>query len=251
MILLHASRKTDEVSPIAPPPLGDALPGVTPFDLSIIVDVEAKAIDSMGTAFSIDENGNWMTARHVVDGCDRVGLLNGKLRAVKVDEIRVSKSSDTAILRTRWSRDPLPSDLTSDRRYNEMGYFFGFPQGRPGEVAASLLGRHQLITRGRYNTREAVYAWAEVSRTSGLTGTLGGLSGGPVLDADGEVFGVVAAEVPRRGRVFTVAPTSIMDLMPAEYDRANGKSIDINSFGTEADSYRRERRIAQVVCLVD
>ncbi len=250
MILLHASRATDGVAPIAPPPLGEALPDANPFDASSIVDLEPGASSTMGTAFSVDEQGNWVTARHVVDGCDAVGLLNGALRAITVDEVVVSEDSDTAILRTRWSREPLPSDLNSDRRYNEMGYFFGFPQGSPGEVAASLIGRHQLITRGRYNTKEAVYVWAEVSRTSGLTGSLGGLSGAPVLDADGEVFGVVSAEAPRRGRVFTVAPSSMTDLMPSKYDQADGQPIQINSFGTQADRYRRERRIAQVICLV-
>ena len=248
VILLNAMRSNDSIAPISPPPLGAALPGVQPSDPRIIVDL-TEPQDSTGTAFAVDGDGTWITARHVVDGCDQVGLLAGISRAIKVDSVKVSKQSDTAVLTTGWKRKPLATDLTQARTLREPGYFFGYPQGRPGEVAGSLLGRSQLITRGRYNTKEAVLAWAELGRTRGLTGTLGGLSGGPVFDSDGEVIGVVAAEAPRRGRIFTVAPSSVLPLIPRQ-SRPKARPITVDNFGVEADGYRRDRRIAQVVCLV-
>ena len=249
VILMNATRSNDSIAPISPPPLGPALPGVQPSDPAVLVDIDAPQ-SSTGTAFAVDGNGTWLTARHVVDSCDQVGLLAGTTRAVKVDKVTVSQDSDTAVLTTRWARSPLATDLTTGRTLREPGYFFGFPQGRPGEVAGTLLGRSQLITRGRYNTKEAVLAWAELGRTRGLNGSLGGLSGGPVLDGDGEVIGVVAAEAPRRGRIFTVAPSSVLPLIPRQ-SRPSARAITLDNFGTEADDYRRDRRIAQVICLVE
>lgn len=250
IILLRAVASNDEVAPIEPPPLGAALPDIRPTDPSILVDLGERASGS-GTAFSLDGKGTWLTARHVVDSCDRVGLIAGAGRAVKVDETIVSKNSDTAVLKTRWARPGLPTDLDTKRTVREPGFFFGFPQGRPGEVAGTLLGRHNLVTRGRYNVKESVLAWAELGRTRGLRGSLGGLSGGPVFDADGEVIGVVAAESPRRGRIYTVAPSSVRGLIPQDSNIERSRAITTNDFGKEADGYRRDRRIAQVICLVD
>ncbi len=250
VILLQARASNNEVASIEPPPLGAALPDIRPSDPEILVEIGTRQ-SGAGTAFSVDGKGMWLTARHVVDSCDRVGIIAGSRSAVKVDKVIVSETSDTAILKTRWSRPALPMDLNSRRVIREAGYFFGFPQGRPGEVAGTLLGRHQLVTRGRYNAEEAVLAWAELGRTRGLRGSLGGLSGGPVLDADGEVIGVVAAESPRRGRVYTVAPSSVRPLIPQDAKPARARAVTTDDFGKEADGYRRDRRIAQVVCLVD
>lgn len=250
VILFRAQLSNDDVTTIEPPPLGAALPDIRPSDTAVLVDIGDRQSGS-GTAFSIDGSGTWLTARHVVDSCDRVGLIAGSRSAVKVDDVIVSETSDTAVLKTKWSRPAMPTDLNTRRVLKEPGYFFGFPQGRPGEVAGSLLGRRQLITRGRYNVDEAVLAWAELGRTRGLRGSLGGLSGGPVLDRDGEVIGIVAAESPRRGRVYTVAPSSVRGVLPSRIKAETARAISTDDFGKEADSYRRDRRIAQVICLVD
>lgn len=250
VILMRAMASNDEISPIEPPPLGPALPDIRPSDQQVLVEIGPRQSGS-GTAFSIDGQGTWLTARHVVDGCDRVGLIAGIRSAVTVDSVEISRKSDTAILTTRWKREAIPTDLNAVRKIREPGYFFGFPQGRPGEVAGSLMGRHQLVTRGRYDVDEAVLAWSELGRTRGLSGSLGGLSGGPVLDADGELIGIVAAESPRRGRIYTVAPSSVRPLVPNAVITSKARAISLDSFGREADSFRRDRRIAQVVCLVD
>lgn len=251
LIVFHAMRSSDDLAPITPPELGEALPGISPRDPSIVVQLDVLPSDGSGTAFSIDEQGTWLTARHVVDGCDAIGLISGARSAVRVDEVELSETGDFATLKTRWGRDPLASDIRSNRVKNELGFFPGFPQGTPGEVAGSLLGRHTLITQGRYNRKEPVLAWAEVSRTRGLTGSLSGLSGAPALDVDGEVIGVVTAESPRRGRVYTVDPSAIRSVMPYEYDQAEAEPIALETYGMQADSFRRDRRIAQVICLVD
>lgn len=250
LIYLNAQRasQSDIPNPPPPPTLGDLLPGESPRDQSVLVDIDTPE-SGVGTAFVVDDKGTWVTARHVVDSCDKVGLRIGASRGM-VTEMGLSNNSDTAVLRSKWKRRPLPMDLDSERRVGEYGYFFGFPQGRPGEVVGSLIGRHRLVTRGRYNTNEPILAWSEVGRTRNLFGSLGGLSGAPVLDQDGEVMGVVAAESPRRGRVYSVAPRNLKDLIPKGAPLP-AEPILAERYDKHADAYRRERRIAQVICIVN
>jgi len=250
LIYLNATRANQKTitNPPAPPQLGDLLPGESPRDASVLVDLPDPE-SGVGTAFAVDDNGTWLTARHVVDSCDSVGLRLGSSRGMTTD-VELSDDSDVAILRSKWQRKPLPTDFDTQRRIGEHGFFFGFPQGRPGEAVGALLGRHKLIIRGRYNTTEPILAWSEISRTQGLNGSLGGLSGAPVLDADGEVIGVVAAESPRRGRIYSVAPGKVKELIPAKLNLPK-EEIIAASYDRQADAYRRDRRIAQVVCIVE
>lgn len=251
LIYLNATRSAQKNEPAAPPPppaLGELLPRENPRDPSVLVDIE-EAESGIGTAFAVDNKGTWLTARHVVDSCDKVALRLGGIRAVEM-QTSISRESDAAILTSNWPRKPIPADLNSQRQIGEHGFFFGFPQGKPGEAVGALLGRHKLIVRGRYQTEEPILAWTEVSRTRGLSGSLGGLSGAPVLDQDGEVIGIVAAESPRRGRIYSVAPKNLKNLVPSGQSLPP-EPIEVDNYGTFADSYRRERRIAQVVCLVN
>lgn len=249
LIYLNATRASQDYIPDSPraPDLGELLPIESPRDPAVMVELENPE-SGVGTAFAIDNQGGWLTARHVVDGCSRLALKLGTFKAMEI-EATSSPNSDAAFLSSNWKRRPLPTDLDTQRQIGEHGFFFGFPQGKPGEAVGSLLGRHKLIVKGRYNTEEPILAWTEIGRTRGLKGSLGGLSGGPVLDKDGEVIGIVAAESPRRGRIYTVAPRTLKDLVPSNLNLPS-EPIKTDSYGSSADAYRRQRRIAQVICLV-
>jgi S1-C subfamily serine protease len=242
-------RSSGRDAPMPPPELGPALPNARPSDPSVIVDVD-KPTSGVGTAFAIDDQGTWLTARHVVDSCDQIGLRMGGNKYVKTKQPLISRGTDTALISSEWKRPPLARDFDTKRTVGERGYFIGFPQGKPGEVAGKLLGRHRMIVRGRYRSKENILAWAEIGRTSGLNGSLGGLSGGPVFDEDGEVIGLVAAESPRRGRIYTVAPASLSALLKPLDTSPKTDPISMDNYGSRADSYRRNRRVAQVICLV-
>lgn len=245
----HAKYKAYRIdAPLPPPKLGPMLPEESPRDGLVRVNVN-QAVSSLGTAFSVDTNGNWLTARHVVDGCTDVGLNLGGSQIIHV-ESKTSPVADIALLSANWKRKPLVADLFTNRQIGEYGYFFGFPQGQPGEVVGALLGRNRLMVRGRYSSNESILAWTEIGRTRGLKGSLGGLSGGPGFDKDGEVIGIVTAESPRRGRVYTVAPRNLQGLID-ENPGNMAKPISLNTYGMQADTFRRDRRIAQVVCVVN
>ena len=74
---LNMRRPPPERFAAIPPPRAEGRPGArlekrSRFDPAFTVDVGEKS-NSSGTAFSIRGEGVWLTARHVVDGCDRIG----------------------------------------------------------------------------------------------------------------------------------------------------------------------------------
>lgn len=246
MLAYANARQGPSIPPGSVPDLGPLLPTESPRDERILVEIDAPQ-SGIGTAFASSGNGTWLTARHVVDGCDDVGLRISDQQFLRIDQTDVFDGADLARLTARWAREPLPTDLQTRRQIGELAYMIGYPQGEPGEVVASLLSRGRMQVRGRYRTDEGVLIWSEVARSRGLLGSLGGLSGGPVLDADGELIGVVAAETPRRGRVYTVSPRNVRQVMAQT--QTDARPLALDSYGLEADRLRRDRRIAQVICL--
>ena len=165
----------DHEPTLPPPRAGTTLPKISPNDPSFAVDVGEKG-NSTGTAFSIKDDGVWLTARHVVDGCDKVGLITGPRKGMRVQRIEPHPRADMAVL---WTRRGGPALSISDNslQINQAGFHFGFPQGKPGQVTSALLGRRKMRTVGRYRHSEPVIAWVERERIP-MTKALGGLSGG-------------------------------------------------------------------------
>jgi serine protease Do len=233
------------------------LPPPSDLDPSVLVEV-GPVTSTLGSAFAITADGWWLTARHVVDGCQKIGLVmsrdsEARGGAALVRDVRRAYNSDLALLRTDTATPALAID-TSEAHFQvgQHAYLIGFPQGRGGEAYSRLIGRERLIARGRYEAEEPVLAWAELGRTERLRGSLAGMSGGPALAANGQVVGVIVAESARRGRIYTAAPSSILRLLGVERVQAEGAPISRLSpqtYGTTADDLRRSLAVAQVVCV--
>ena len=67
------------------------LPPPSAFDERILVQVD-KPMSGTGTAFSVNALGQWVTARHVVDGCANVALEVQPGTLVPVESMRFSDS---------------------------------------------------------------------------------------------------------------------------------------------------------------
>jgi S1-C subfamily serine protease len=242
-------------APPAPPPTpepeGSVVGPASPFDPSVVVEVDKKAEPGAGTAFSIAQSGVWVTARHVVEGCRQAAIVVAPGKGVAAD-VRIDPRAETAILVTDGGAPALPLGLADRLRRGERAFHPGYPQGRPGEASSRLLGRENLVVEGRGARTEPVLVWAETGRTEGLQGTLGGLSGAPALDAQGRVVGVTIAESPRRGRIYTTAPETTARTLAADappLPPTASTPINADNYGRVADDLRRSLRVAQVVCL--
>ncbi len=252
-VLFRVDQRHDapEALPDAPT-TGSFLPPPSQYDPAVLVEVGPVA-SGMGSAFAISPDGWWLTARHVVDGCEAVGLIVSRGAAARVVDVKRALFADIALLKTESAPIALAID-TSERSFQigQRAFHVGFPQGRPGEAYSRLIGRETLIARGRYDIEEPVLAWAELGRTSGLRGSLAGISGGPALSANGQVIGITVAESARRGRIYTAAPSSILRLLRVEQVEAQGapsERLTPDNYGQASDDMRRNLAVAQVVCV--
>jgi serine protease Do len=233
---------------------GPLLPAPSPYDDQSMVEAQRAGPWSSGTGFAIGDNGVWLTARHVALGCERLGVVNGQDQELVAASLAfVSKRADVAILKTQGGPEPLALDLNEDDlQIGATGYHIGFPQGQPGEVVSRLIGRELMITEGAWHGRENTLAWAEVSRSKGLRGTLGGLSGGPAFDSKGKVIGITIAESLRRGRVITTSSDSIIQALKEARLVPEGTAIaplQPSDITRAANRVRRDLKVIQVVCL--
>ena len=257
LLIVAVGRQERSDAPPPPPPVpgeeGLPLGPASPFDPSIVVQVPNTPEPGSGTAFSVGDDGTWLTARHVVDGCKSAAIVVADGRGVAA-RITIDPRADAAILTTEGGAPAVPLGLEEPLRRGARAYHPGFPQGHPGEAASRLLGRENLVVHGRGARTEPVLVWAEVGRTDTLKGTLAGLSGAPALDSAGRVIGVTVAESPRRGRIYTTAPETLRTLLGPHRRRggsdfAMGEAITTENYGRVADGLRRDLRVAQVVCL--
>ena len=256
LLIAAVGRQERADAPPPPPPVagGEGLPlgPASPFDPQVVVDVPGKAEPGVGTAFSVSDSGVWITARHVVDGCTQTAIVVAEGRGVEA-QVHIDPRGEAAILTTEGGAPPLPLGLQQPLRRGDRAFHPGYPQGEPGEATSRLLGRENLEGRGRGARTEPVLVWAETGRTDGLEGTLAGLSGSPVLDRAGRVIGVTVAESPRRGRIYTTSPETVIAALTASHRRADkfavGEPITTDNYGRVADTLRRDLRVAQVICL--
>jgi serine protease Do len=119
-------------------------------------------------------------------------------------------------------------------------------------VVSRLIGRELMITEGAWRGRENTLAWAEVSRSKGLRGTLGGLSGGPAFDSKGNVIGITIAESLRRGRIITTSSDSIVQALKDARLSPKGDAIAplrSDDIARVANRVRRDLKVVQIVCL--
>lgn len=264
VILFFLVRYTDVDSAAPRRPIPDRAPtdsaillpdhAQLPSDVSstVIVDVERIDQNSVGTAFSVDDSGTYVSARHVVEGCDTVSLIRGRSR-MEATMVAKATNRDFAILKVDdLIVKPFDLSLVTPRR-GEDGFMMGYPQGAPADVRATVIGSTVMRSKGRYNTRERVVAWVERERRPKFGGSLGGISGGPVLDSQGRIVGSVVAGAPRRGRVYTTNPSVFSEagLITATTPRQTENTrLTKENFGQEATKFRRQMRIAQVYCEV-
>jgi len=138
--------------------------------------------DSSGTAFAISPDGLYLTNYHVVQGCSEL-----RLNSVSASFLRFDEPDDLALVKTTF-RSPTIAALreSTDGRAGETVIAVGFPY-------AGLLADQANVTTG---TISATAGLGNDQRYLQITAPVQpGNSGGPLLDMNGLVVGIVAAKL--------------------------------------------------------
>ncbi len=212
---------------------------------------------SSGTAFSIGGDGRWLTARHVIQGCQQVVIRTAQRKGVKVQRIETHPNADVAVLWTQGGAPSLPLS-GADLKTGQSGFGIGFPGGNPGDVHGEILGRRVMRISGQYRTNEPVIAWSQLRRVPDNGPNLAGMSGGPMLDRAGRVIGIVVAGAPRRGRTYTAAPVSLETAVrqaKLQINRIPGDGqplaqLNDRDFPDYGRNLRSRLSVAKVFCMV-
>jgi S1-C subfamily serine protease len=213
-----------------------------------IAATPARSSDAIGTAFVLDR-GVWGTARHVTLDCARVYVhLGGRWTAAS--EVRMHRAADVAVLRTDKSGGP--ALVASDRplHLQQDGFHVGYPKGQPASIHSRLIGRTMIRWPGSDQT-EPTLTWAEVARERDFEGDLGGISGGPVVDAEGRLIGVTIASSVRRKRITTSLVESLSQVAPAMPRGGPAAKMEVASFAETAARLRGADTVTMAYCQFD
>src|SRR5579864_954800 len=222
------------------------------------VDVEGipAGMTARGTSFPLG-SGLWLTARHVVgDDCEQIVLIiDGKNVFAKIKYL--DQNADLAVLQTEpVAVPPLPIEA-ADPNEDDGAFAFGFPKGTLGATADQLLGRARMKLGGRLAGIAPVLTWAELDRYPESFESLSGISGGPMLDENGNVIGIIVAASVRRGRNYTVAPEILRGIQselgltgpqPAEMAARDVVTQPV-SLDTSAHAMSKNGRIVLTYCI--
>ncbi|HEX4097218.1 MAG TPA: serine protease, partial [Caulobacteraceae bacterium] len=157
LVVLALSQQERADAPAAPPPVaGDnVLSSATSLAANQIRRLPQRGWEqASGTAFSVSDAGVWITARHVVDGCRRAGVLVSPGRGV-LAKVSSDRSSDVAVLTTQGGAPPLPIAPLYPLQSGQIGFHPGYPRGQAGEAASRFLGRYRLPSPSRGAPSEA------------------------------------------------------------------------------------------------
>jgi S1-C subfamily serine protease len=249
-VALTPISQTVATTPVEKTPEGQPLAPASVFDPAIFVTAPPPG-PGAGTAFSVSDQGVWLTARHVVEGCRRTVIVTAPGQGVAA-QARILPGKETALLFTQGGAPALPIAPTSSLRRGEVIYHPGFPQTQPGEATSDLMRRANLWVGWRGLRAQPVLVLHETARSPALRGSLTGLSGAPALDGEGRVIGVTVAENPRRRRLYATTPSSLhAALADAKVKAAEsgGEAMTAGTWKSASDRLRAALSVAEVECL--
>ncbi len=203
----------------------------------------------------------WITARHVTEGCTDLAFLGpgnpGRSpERHPVDRLIEHDRYDAAALVGRIGSEALPLDARQPPR-GARAVSIGYPQSHPASVILSYQGRANVVPFQQARGLPArPYDYWRVLRYPTVDGgrltELGGLSGGPVILADGRVVGIIVGSNPRRGTtVSTPAAVIQFDRPPAPVPTPDWAPIaDERAVDAVAVRLLNSAIIEQVICRI-
>lgn len=152
-----------------------------------------------GTAFYLKDRKIFVTNQHVVQGFKKVSVEDQQKNRYLAEVIQINPDADLAVLKTKEDFDtPLLSiEAIELPKVQDKVFVLGFPFGMPYTVTEGIVSAPRQLMDGRYfiQTDAAVNP---------------GNSGGPVINANGEVIGVTTAKFNNADNVGFAIPADVL-----------------------------------------
>ena len=193
-------------SPDAGTPPSDGIPAETAARVTqstVLVEGQACARIQEGSGFVAGDN-LVVTNAHVVAGENRTHVVTSDGRRLDTTVVAFDPNRDLAVLHVPGLA--LPALAEADGHVDDRGALFGHPGGgplrqSPVRIAEQIVARGTDITRSTPTERE-VFVLAAV--------TAPGDSGGPIVDADGRVIGVMFAyDISRESTAYALTRSEL------------------------------------------
>ncbi|HVY74669.1 MAG TPA: serine protease [Puia sp.] len=206
--------------------------------------VEEPAFKLGGTGFMIDSRGYLMTNAHVVENATNVIVQNNRGQEFKTRIIYLDASSDLAVL-----------------KINDSAYKSAAPI--PYGISKGSIDLGEAIFTLGYPRDEIVYGEGYLSAKTGFRGdTLAcqisvaanpGNSGGPVLDKNGDVIGILSnRQAEAQGAVFAIRSKYILRALDEVRQDSAYTSLKLpqNSTVKNLDRVQQIKRIEEYIYMV-
>jgi S1-C subfamily serine protease len=150
-------------------------------------NVSGAAQQALGSGFVVDKNGHIVTNYHVIQGANEIRVGFSNRDTVEAKLVGSDPSTDIAVLRVNVDANaltPLPLGDSDRVRVGDPVVAIGNPFGLDRTATAGIISALQrLITSPdpRFSIDHVIQTDAPINK---------GNSGGPLLDAQGEVIGV-------------------------------------------------------------
>jgi S1-C subfamily serine protease len=174
---------------------------------------ENDTIKSTGTGVLLSQDGIAATAYHVVKDAERIeGTLSDGRTVSSIEVLNVDEDKDVAILKL-----PDPQSMTGKQpfyevleirdntvKHGEKMYAIGYP-----------LKNTPIITEGIVNSPKAEINGRDRILTSAQI--VSGMSGGPIIDLQGRLIGIISGSMRTMNNIHLVADIEdLRSLLPAE-----------------------------------
>lgn len=168
---------------------------------------KSKGGGGTGTGFFISRDGLLATNFHVVEGCTEFIVYNKKDReAISAELLHGDPFNDIAILKVDMKTRPLPLAARAAVMRGDEVLTLGYP-------SPDLQGLEQKATFGRVNALSGIRDDARYLQVD--LPIQPGNSGGPLINAKGEVIGIVSASLRhQKGRA---APQNVNYALKVDY----------------------------------
>lgn len=178
-------------------PIGPAIyNAVVPSVVFIQIGDAGQDESSLGSGVIINANGNIMTSEHVIDGASEITVTFADGTQSPAQVVQADPTIDIAVLQTQLLPEVvIPAILGGGVRIGDEVFAIGNPLGLGGSFSAGVvsgLDRSLPLPDGR-SLEQLIQFDAAVNP---------GSSGGPLLDRDGHVVGIVTALANPTGEDF-------------------------------------------------